>query len=77
VIIQSPLDPRPPIITTEATTATTPTDEVIRSHDMRRVGLEAAGLRLRANVAELDIVFVARARSDISYCPICPIPHPA
>jgi hypothetical protein len=77
VIIQSPFDPRPPIITTAATAVEEPTDAVIPSHDMRKVGLASAGRRLSANTANLDIVFVARARSDVSYCPICPIPHPA
>ena len=75
-MIQSPINPRPST-TTETTTAAEPTDPIIRSHDMRSVGLKIAGQTLHANVGALDIVFVARARSDISYCPICPAPHPA
>ena len=77
MIIQSPFDPRPPISTIETTKVTTVTSKVIRSQDMRKVGLQSATQRLRASVADLDIVFVARAKSDISYCPVCPAPHPA
>ena len=77
MIIQSPIDPRPPISTTEVTTVTKRTDRIIRSHDMRSDGLASAGLGLRANVADLDVVFVARARSVVNYCPLCPVPHPA
>ena len=50
---------------------------VIRSHDMNQLGLASATRRLNANVADLDIVFVARARSDLRWCPLCPAPHPA
>lgn len=70
MIIQSPFDTRP-------TSSTIETTKVVRSQDMRKVGLQSATQRLHANVADLDIVFVARAKSDISYCPICPAPHPA
>ena len=77
MIIQSPLDRLPPISRTATTTVEKPTDEIMPSHDMRTVGLASAGRRLSANIANLDIVFVARARSDVTYCPICPIPHPA
>ena len=77
MIIQSPFDQRPPISTIETTKVTTADPEVIRSQDMRKVGLQSATQRLRASVGDLDIVFVARAKSDISYCPVCPVPHPA
>jgi hypothetical protein len=51
-------------------------DSVIRSHDLRALGLAAATRRLSASVADLDIVFVARAKSDLQWCPACPRPHP-
>lgn len=51
-------------------------DSVIRSHDMRALGLAAATRRLSASVADLDIVFEARAKSDLRWCPACPRPHP-
>lgn len=77
MIIQSPFDPRPLISTIETKEVNTMTARIIRSQDMRKVGLQSATRRLRANVADLDIVFVARAKSDIVYCPVCPAPHPA
>ena len=49
---------------------------VIRSHDLRALGLAAATRRLSASVADLDIVYTARARSDLRWCPVCPRPHP-
>lgn len=48
----------------------------IRSHDLRDLGLATATRQLNANVADLDIVFVARARSDVLKCPFCPVLHP-
>ena len=51
-------------------------DATVRSHDMRALGLAAATRRLSASVADLDIVFVTRAKSDLQWCPACPKPHP-
>ena len=52
-------------------------DSTVRSHDIRRLGLATASHQLSANVADLDIVFVARAKSDLQWCPACPRPHAA
>lgn len=58
-------------------TKTADTTAVVRSHDLRDVGLEAASRQLRAHVADLDVVFVARARSDLRKCPVCLVSHGA
>jgi hypothetical protein len=42
---------------------------------MRRSGLGAASERLHANVADLDVVFEARAKADVVFCPVCPVAH--
>ena len=54
-----------------------PTPEVVPSHDLRKVGLQSATTRLNASAGDLDVVFEARARADVVYCPFCPEPHPA
>ena len=63
-------------ITSEAGSAAAPaTGTIVPSHDMRRSGLGAASERLHANVADLDVVFEARAKADVVFCPVCPVAH--
>jgi hypothetical protein len=50
---------------------------VVPSHDLRQLGLATASRQLRAHVADLDSVFVARARSDLRQCPVCLVSHEA
>ena len=76
MIIQVPTKSRSVISIEPETTPIRPV-AMMPSHDMSKDGLQSAGQLLRANVADLDIVFVARARSDVTYCPVCPAPHPA
>jgi hypothetical protein len=45
------------------------------SHDLRQMGLASATQRLQASVASLDVVFEARARSDLTKCPVCRVAH--
>ena len=52
-------------------------DMVMDSHDLRVLGLGPASDRLSMNVADLDVVHVARAKADTRMCPVCPFPHPA
>jgi len=76
VIIQTPIKSRSVISVEPAPTHDQPAT-LVPCHDLKKVGLQGATQGLRASVADLDIVFVARARSDVTYCPVCPHPHPA
>jgi hypothetical protein len=76
VIIQAPVKSRS-VISVEPELTHDQPGALVPCHDLRKVGLQGATRGLRANVGDLDIVFVARARSDVTYCPICPHPHPA
>ena len=67
---------RRPIAGTASPAPSETHDATIRSHDRRALGLAAASRRLSASAADLDIVFVARAKSDLQWCPACPKPHP-
>jgi len=49
---------------------------VVPGHDLRNLGLEVAGRRLKAKAGDLDEVYFSRARADVRYCPFCPEPHP-
>ena len=49
--------------------------DMIPCQDLRKVGLESVGKRLSASRGDLDVVFVARAKADVFYCPVCPEPH--
>jgi len=49
---------------------------VLPGHDLRDLGLEVAGRRLKAKTGDLDEVYFCRARADVRYCPFCPEPHP-
>jgi hypothetical protein len=49
--------------------------DMIPCQDLRKVGLASVGKRLSANRGDLDVVFVARAKADVFYCPVCPEPH--
>jgi hypothetical protein len=51
-------------------------DEIIPSHDLRKVGLRHMNRGLSASRGDLNAVFEARARADVVYCPVCPHPHP-
>jgi hypothetical protein len=51
--------------------------DTIPCQDLRKVGLESVGKRLSANRGDLGVVFEARAKADIFYCPVCPEPHVA
>ncbi len=76
MIIQAPIKSRS-VISVEPELTRDQPEMVVHGHDLRKVGLQGATRGLRANVGDLNIVFVARARSDVTYCPVCPHPHPA
>ena len=76
MIIQTPVESRS-VISVAPELTRDQREMVVPCHDLKKVGLEGATRGLRANVGDLDIVFVARARSDVTYCPVCPHPHPA
>jgi hypothetical protein len=61
--------------TTEITLQLRPTATLMPSHDLREMGLASASRRLQASVADLDVVFVARARNDLAKCPVCRMVH--
>jgi hypothetical protein len=48
---------------------------LVPCHDLRKVGLQSATLGLRANVGDLGIVLEARAKSDVTFCPVCRVVH--
>ena len=65
-------------VTDAADTATAPiAAEVVPHNDLRKVGLKSVADRLSANRGDLDVVFEARAKADVIYCPVCPEPHAA
>lgn len=73
MIIQfPPMDTRN--VTQVADAATAP---VVPHNDLRKVGLKSVADRLSANRGDLDVVFEARAKADVVYCPVCPEPHAA
>ncbi len=51
------------------------TRDLIPGQDLRKAGLESVGKRLSASRGDLDVVFEARAKADVVYCPVCPEPH--
>jgi hypothetical protein len=51
------------------------TRDLIPGQDLRKVGLGSMGKQLSANRGDLDVVFEARAKADVVYCPVCPEPH--
>ena len=53
------------------------TKDLIPCQDLRKVGLQSVGKRLSASRGDLDVVFEARAKADVVYCPVCPEPHMA
>ncbi len=53
------------------------TKDLIPFQDLRKVGLESVSKRLSASHGDLDVVFEARAKADVVYCPVCPEPHMA
>lgn len=76
MIVQAPIKSRS-VISIEPEPTQDQPGALVPCHDLRKVGLQGATEGLRAKVGDLDIVFVARARSDVAYCPVCPVPHPA
>ena len=52
------------------------TRETLPCQDLRKVGLQSIGERLSASRGDLNLVFEARAKADVVYCPVCPLPHP-
>ena len=63
---------------TNFTAGTEPaTSNTIPCQDLRKVGLESVGKSLNASRGDMGVVFEARARADIFYCPVCPEPHAA
>ena len=66
-----------PTKTNFAASSAPATSSTIPCQDLRKVGLESVGKRLSASRGDLDVVFEARAKADIFYCPVCPEPHAA
>ena len=61
--------------TADITLQARPSDTLVPGHDVRQIGLASATRRLQASKADLDVVYVARARNDLVKCPVCRVAH--
>ena len=76
VIVQHPIETRKVTTIELEVRPVVSTPKTLPCQDLRKVGLESVGQRLKANRGDLGKVFEARAKADIFYCPVCPEPHP-
>jgi len=78
VIIQLAATDTNRMTSTQAHVTNEPTiGAIIPYKDLREDGLKSIGQSLSANRGDLGEVFEARAKADIYYCPVCPVPHVA